>query len=50
MKPPINSFEDLAAREDINLIILRNTVIGQQLLVNPRNVMFYIQNAVLTEH
>lgn len=33
MKPRINSFEDLAASQEISLILLRDTVIGTQNLV-----------------
>lgn len=34
MKPPINTFEDLAASNDVEILIKEDVVIGQQLMVN----------------
>lgn len=33
MKPPINTFEDLAASQDVSLVLLADNVIGQHILV-----------------
>ena len=34
MKPPINTFEDLVASEEVELILLADTVIEQQIRVS----------------
>lgn len=34
MKPPIDTFEDLAASEDVNFLIKIDTVVGRQILVS----------------
>ena len=33
MIPSINNFEDLAASEDVGVLVLDNTFIGQQIMV-----------------
>ena len=33
MKPPIDTFEDLAASEDVNFLIKIDTVVGRHILV-----------------
>lgn len=35
MKPPINTFEDLAISEDVELILLADNVITMQIMVRP---------------
>ena len=39
MKPSINTFEDLAASEDVQLLIKEDLIIGQQILVV--NLLFF---------
>jgi hypothetical protein len=35
MKPPINTFEDLAISEDVEMILLADNVITMQIMVRP---------------
>jgi hypothetical protein len=43
MKPPINTFEDLVASEDVELIILADTMTKKQILVSFFIVIFFLK-------
>jgi len=46
MKPPINTFEDLVASEDVKLIVLADTVTKQQIMASFVNEPFYYHYSV----
>lgn len=45
MIPPINSFEDLAASKDVGVVLLSDTIIGQQILESYKAIKSLTTNA-----